>query len=437
MAPIKGREPECGPFGKAWIQDIPIGDRNLVKMLSPVAISKMTNDDAYDLARMFALWSAVDIENILKALVVALKFVTDESYWGEFFYGLAGTQYHKGELESLVTTFENAIICNTTDEIYLQYDKARVLKELGGRRAEIEVCCDRILELGLGDPIHDDEVHSMIYDVLPVNPKYISRYSFTDADASGNNDCQNLQQNQLKESFNMDDDKKTTDGHDHLTKNPIIVTEQDLMEEIFVNSKNFKVHKYYKKEMRLEKLKRSNNQTEKEFKKYLHDMNDLFNCYKEAINYVTVCSSCEFYEFHDFRANMHERNGEYYKAISDYNYAIKDLYHIPDGYISKGRMLLYCGRTVRALKNFDMALRVASAEDFLILSGEDLIVEDIKDCYSDIKGQIKKYLKLNPEAESKRELKRWLALTRVRLGKKIDSLLLKQRNRRNLENPMS
>ncbi len=146
-------------------------------MLSPVAISKMTNDDAYDLAQMFALWSAVDIKKILKALVVALKFVTDESYWGEFFYGLAGTQYHKGELESLVTTFEKAIICNTTDEIYLQYDKARVLKELGGRRAEIEVCCDRILELGLGDQNHEDEIHSMIYDVLPVNPKYISRYT--------------------------------------------------------------------------------------------------------------------------------------------------------------------------------------------------------------------------------------------------------------------
>ncbi len=58
----------------------------------------------------------------------------------------------------------------------MQYDKARVLKELGGRRAEIEVCCDRILELGLGDQNHEDEIHSMIYDVLPVNPKYISRY---------------------------------------------------------------------------------------------------------------------------------------------------------------------------------------------------------------------------------------------------------------------
>lgn len=186
MAPIKGREPECGPFGKpwtqeryeGWIQDIPKEDRNLVKMLSPAAISKMTNDDAYDLAYTFsfALWSAVDIEDILKALVVALKFVTDEAYWGEFFYCLAGTQYQKGELQSLVTTFEKAIICNTYHEIYLQYDKARVLKELGGRRAEIEVCCDRILELGLGDQNHEDEIHIMIYDVLPVNPKYISRY---------------------------------------------------------------------------------------------------------------------------------------------------------------------------------------------------------------------------------------------------------------------
>lgn len=188
MAPIKGREPECGPFGKPWtqeryedwIQDIPKGDRNLVKKLSPAAISKMTNDDAYDLARtvIFGLWSDVDIEDILKALVVALKFVTGENHWGEFFYCLAGTQYHKGELESLVTTCDNAIICNTTDEIYLQYDKARVLKELGGRRAEIEVCCDRILELGLGDQDHDkNDLYSMIYDVLPANPKYISRYN--------------------------------------------------------------------------------------------------------------------------------------------------------------------------------------------------------------------------------------------------------------------
>ncbi len=48
---------------------------------------------------------------------------------------------------------------------------------------------------------------------------------------------------------------------------------------------------------------------------------------------------------------------------------------VPDEYISKGRILLYCGRTVRALKNFDMALRIASAEDLLILSGEDGVVE--------------------------------------------------------------
>lgn len=198
MAPIKGRDPECGPFGKPWtqeryedwIQDIPKEDHNLVKMLSPAAISKMTKKDAYDLSYtvMFGLWSDVDIEVILKALVVALKLVTDESYWGNFFYGLAGTQYHKGELESLVTTFEKAIICNTTDEIYLQYDKARVLKEIGGRRAEIEVCCDRILELGLGDPIHEDEVHSMIYDVLPTNPKYISRYALPVGDKDGDDD---------------------------------------------------------------------------------------------------------------------------------------------------------------------------------------------------------------------------------------------------------
>jgi tetratricopeptide (TPR) repeat protein len=264
----------------------------------------------------------------------------------------------------------------------------------------------------------------------------IRQEGITDADARGNNDYQNPQQNQFKESLNMDYNKKTMNGYDRLTKNPIIVTEQDLLEENFVYSING--HKYINKEMRLEKLKRSNNQTEKEFKKYLHDMNELFNCYKEAINFgVVYGSSCEFYEFHDFRANMHERNGEYYKAISDYNYAIKDLYHIPQGYISKGRVLLYCGRTVRALKNFDMALRIASAEDLLILSGEDGVVEDIKDCYGYIKCLIKKYLKLNPEAESKRELKRWLALTRVRLGKKIDSLLFKQRKRRNIENPKS
>jgi hypothetical protein len=189
MAPIEGREHECGPFGEPWtqeryedwIQDIPKEDRNLVKMLSPVAISKMTKKDAYNLAYTlgFPLWSAVDIEDIVKALVVALKFENTEEYWGEFFYCLAGTQYQKGELESLVTTFEKAIICFNCHEIYLQYDKARVLKELGGRRAEIEVCCDRILELGLGDPIHEDEVHSMIYDVLPANPKYISRYSIS------------------------------------------------------------------------------------------------------------------------------------------------------------------------------------------------------------------------------------------------------------------
>ena len=58
--------------------------------------------------------------------------------------------------------------------------------------------------------------------------------SFTDADASGNNDYQKPQQDTLKESFNMDEDKKTTDGCDHLTKNPIIVTEQDLLEDNFV-----------------------------------------------------------------------------------------------------------------------------------------------------------------------------------------------------------
>ena len=189
VAPIEGRGSECGPFCERWtqeryedwIQDIPKGDRNLVKMLSPAAISKMTNDNAHDLAStlIFGLWIAVDIEDILKALVVALKFVTDEYYWGEFFYCLAGTQYEKGELESLVTTFENAIICNPSDEFYLQYDKARVLKELGGRRAEIEVCCDRILELGLRDQNHENELYSMIFDVLPANPKYISRYSFS------------------------------------------------------------------------------------------------------------------------------------------------------------------------------------------------------------------------------------------------------------------
>ena len=216
----------------------------------------------------------------------------------------------------------------------------------------------------------------------------------------------------------------------------VLVTEKELLEEVFVNSRNFKVHKYYKKEMRLEKLKRSNNQTEKEFKKYLHNMNELFKRYKEAINYVTVCSSCEFYEFHDFRANMHENHGRYDQALTDYNYAIKDWNHVPDEYISKARILLYCGRTVRALKNFDIALRVASAEDLLILSGEDGIVEDIKDCFMDIKCNIQNYLKLNPEAESKRELKRWQALTRVRLDKKIDSLLFKQRKRRNIENPL-
>lgn len=208
----------------------------------------------------------------------------------------------------------------------------------------------------------------------------------------------------------MDYDKKTMVGYDHLTKNSIIVTEQDLLEENFVNSKNFKVHKYFEKEMCLEKLKRSNNQTEKEFKKYLHDMNQLFNLYKEAINYVVVCSSGEFYEFHYFRAEMHESNGRYDKALSDYNYAIKDLYCHPDGHLSKGRILLYCGRTLRALKNFDMAL-VASGDGY----GPDF-ADDVKNCYRDIKCHIKKYLKQKPETESKRELKRWLSLTRVRLG---------------------
>lgn len=212
--------------------------------------------------------------------------------------------------------------------------------------------------------------------------------------------------NTLQEASARYDTQSSRPKKDHKFKiKGSLVTEKILMDKNFLFDEDFKLHKLYKRKLVFLKPFRSEDQTDEEFKKYSDDITYLFELYKDAVNHEMDCDASEFCHFHYHRGELHENNRDYDNALLDHELAIKGAGDLSDGYLGKGRVLLYTGKVKEALKQFEIALEIS-----------DKLFRIRNACLKDIRSIIKTSKTKQPKYNSR--LQDWFSSPEIQLGKK-------------------